>query len=315
MSQRSKPTERVVRVLELLRTSPAGLRFSELARAGDLSQGTCHAILGALVDAGYVVRDAESLTYSLGPGALALGTAAVDAHADVRGARSALVDLAARTGLAVSVAKVVGGDITVVDVVAAPGCEPPIRVGARVPFAPPFGAIHVAWSGDAAIRAWIGRSARADLAASRLLAVVRDHQQTRVAVAPYTATSTELRAALSALAADARSDAVRERTLGLLSAIDEVDFTREVIEHSDRLPVNTITSPVFDADGATAHAVGLHLGDPDVTTTRVRSLFAELLAVAEELTERRGGHLPEALEPAPVLASIDASIGHAGGST
>ena len=293
----------MVRVLELLGVHPGrGLRFSELAREGGLSQATCHAILGTLADAGYVVRDADARTYTLGPAALALGSAASESFADVRAARPALAELSARVGLAVSAAKVVDDEITVVDVVLPPGLDAPIRVGTRVPFAPPFGAIHVAWGGDAAIDAWIARSPRRTLTRKRLLAVVRDHQRTRLAVAPYTATSSELRAALGELAVDALARDVRERTLELLSAIDDLDYTADAIESTEHLPVNTLTSPVFDAHGDTAFAVALHLGSPDVAVALVQELGSELVDVSDRLTEQLGARRPNLPEPATVLA-------------
>jgi DNA-binding IclR family transcriptional regulator len=305
--QRSKPTERVVRVLELLGSQPGrGLRFSELAREGGLSQATCHAILGTLTEAGYVVRDADALTYTLGPAVLALGAAASDSFADVRAAHPALAALSARVGLAVSAAKVVDDEITVIDIALPPGVDSPIRVGARVPFAPPFGAIHVAWSGDAAIEAWIARSPRRTLTRERLMEVVHDHQLTQLAVAPTTETSRELRAALGALADDALARDVRERTRELLAAIDELDYTTDAIASTEHLPVNTLTSPVFDSHGETAFAVALHVGSPDVAVARVEELGAELVDVANRLTERLGGRRPSTPEPVTVLAGGNA---------
>jgi DNA-binding IclR family transcriptional regulator len=292
--QRSKPTERVVRILELLGAHPGtGLRFSELAREGGLSQATCHAILGTLAEAGFVVRDAATLTYTLGPALVALGTAASESYAEVRGARAALEELSRRTGLGVSAATVVDDSIVVVDVIAAEGGAPPIRVGTRVPCAPPFGAIHVAWSDRRAIDAWVARSPRQSFTPARLYAVRDDHRATHLAVAPYTTTAADLRAALGELAVDALASDVRERTLDLLSAIDDLDVTSDVIARVERLPVNTLTAPVFGANGLTAFAVAVHVGSPDVAVEQIQTLGAELLAATRHLTETIGGTLPD----------------------
>ena len=289
----SRPTDRVVRVLELLGAHPGGLRFSDLARAGSLSQGTCHAILGTLSAAGYVVRDPETLTYTLGPAVVALGHAASEAFGDVRGHHDELERLAHGTGLAASAAKVVDDAITVVDVAAPEGVGPPVRVGTRVPFAPPFGAIHVAWSGPRAIEAWIARAPRDTLTPTRLLAVLDDHRRTRLAVAPYTATSSDLRAALADLAIDALARDVRERTLALLSEIDELDYTSDAIADAEHLAVNTITAPVFDRDARTAFAVALHVGDPELPVARLE-VFAEALRTATTtMTTAIGGREPD----------------------
>jgi DNA-binding IclR family transcriptional regulator len=299
----SKPTERVVRILELLRGHPgAGLRFSDLARDGGLSQATCHSILVTLADAGYVVRDAEALTYRLGPAALALGAAAGESFADVRAARPELEALSARTGLPVSAATVVDGAITVIDLVGAGARPSPIQVGTSVPLAPPFGAIHVAWSGERAVDEWIARAPRPTLTPERLRAVIRDHQATHLAVAPHTTTSVELRAALGELAADALARDVRERTLDLLAAIDELDYTAAVLANADRLPVNTLTAPVFDATARPAYAVALHVREPDVDIARIEELGQELLGATRRLTAALGGDEPPRVEAIGELA-------------
>jgi DNA-binding IclR family transcriptional regulator len=291
--QRSNPTERVVRLLDTLRAHAGqGMRFADLARAGDLSQATCHAILLTLADAGYVVRDADTRAYSLGPALVALGTAAGASFPEVRAARPELAALGVRTGLPCSAARVVDDSITVLEVVGRGRDDLPIREGTRVPFAPPFGAIHVAWSGDPAIDAWIKRAPRPTLTPKRLRAVIDDHRRTHVAIAPSTHSSARLREALGELAVDALARDVRDRTLELLAAIDELDYTSDVLDRSERLPVNTLTAPVFDESGTTSFAVALHVTDAELPVTRIHELADELRRSTEEITAIVGGRLP-----------------------
>jgi DNA-binding IclR family transcriptional regulator len=297
--QRSKPTERVVRLLDTLRShAGAGLRFADLARTGGLSQATCHAILLTLADAGYVVRDDATRTYSLGPALVALGDAAGASFPDVRASAAELARLAAVTGCPVSAARVVDGAITVVEVVG-PGSEAlAIRPGTRVPCAPPFGAIHVAWDGAEAVAAWIARASSPTLTAERLRAVIDDHRRTRVAIAPYTASSAALREALGELAADTLSRDVRDRTLALLAAIDELDYSSGALDDADRLAVNTLTAPVFGLDGRVSFAVAIHVAQPDLAVTQIRALAGELHAATERMTTVVGGRRPDDAERA-----------------
>jgi len=306
--QRSRPTERVVRLLETLRARPGtGLRFADLARAGDLSQATCHAILLTLADAGYVVRDDETRGYSLGPALVALGEAAAASFPEVRASAGELARLAASTGLPVSAARVVDDAITVVEVVGPGRDDLPIRAGTRVPCAPPFGAIHVAWERPDAVEAWIARSPSPTLSPERLRAVVEDHRRTRVAVAPYTHSSARLREALGELALDALAHDVRDRTLALLAAIDELDYTSDALEGPDRLAVNTLTAPVFDHRARVVFAVALHVAQPELLVTHLRRLAAELRSATERMTETVGGRLPT--EPTPeALAPTRAAV-------
>jgi len=294
MAKRSNPTERVVRLLETLQAhAGAGLRFADLTRAADLSQATGHAILVTLEEASYVVRDEETRAFTLGPALVALGAAASESFPAVRAASAALDELAARTGVPVSAARVVDGAITVLDVVGPGNDDLPIRPGTRVPLAPPFGAIHVAWERPAVIDAWIARAPSPTLTPERLRAVVEDHRRTHVAVAPYTPASARLREALGELALDTLAADVRDRTLELLAAIDELDYSHDVLDRASRLPVNTLTAPVFDHAGHTAFAVALHVADPELAVTRIHALATELRSATERMTAAIGGRTPD----------------------
>jgi DNA-binding IclR family transcriptional regulator len=289
-SQRSNPAERVVRVLEALRAHPDdGLRFAEVARAASVSQATCHAILASLTDAGYVAREEATKAYSLGPALVPLAAGASRTLRVGRVILPALDELAARIGLACSVAEGVGDAITLVAVAAPSGVDPLFRVGTSVPFAPPYGAIHVAWSEPAAIDAWIARAANPALTPTRLRAVVDDHRRSQVAVAPYTPAREGVRAALAELASDEQAGELRARTLDLLATIDRLDYTSNELTGTDPLPVHTITAPVFDARDSgngrrVAFAVGVQVADPALPMLRLRELITELRHATEDMT-------------------------------
>jgi hypothetical protein len=159
-----------------------------------------------------------------------------------------------------------------------------VRVGARVPFAPPFGAIHVAWSDAATVDAWISRSTSPALTAERLRAVVRDHRATGVAVAPSTPASAPFREALAELAANPNAGELRERTLELLASIDRLDYSADDVATTVDLAVNTITAPVFDADGDVLFAVALHPVEGDLSSARRRALIADLRHATDTMT-------------------------------
>jgi len=299
MAQSSAPTTRVVRVLEALRIhAQEGLRYAELAQAADVSQGTCHAILASLSDAGYVVRDPSSKAYSLGPALLGLGDAAARAFPEVRLARAELDALAAATGRRCSAAKVIDDAITVVAVAGGGGSDDPIRPGTSVPFVPPFGAIHVAWSSPHDVEQWIRRAPSAVFTAARLQEVVDDHRRARFAVAPYTSASARLRELLGELAADGVSDDVRARTVELLGAIDRLDYTTHDLNAGGPLAVNTITAPVFDHHAKVAFAVALHVAEPALAAAGIQALARAVVAAVDRMTEAIGGRVPSSPHPA-----------------
>jgi DNA-binding IclR family transcriptional regulator len=293
VAQGSAPTARVVRVLEALRgRAGEGRRYAELAGDAGVSQATCHAILTSLADAGYVVRDPASKSYLLGPAVVGLGEAAARSFPEIAAAHAELERLSARTGLHWSVGKVVGDTITIAAVSAAMPDDDPIRPGTRLPFAPPFGAIHVAWSPAPTVERWIARAPGSTFREPDLHAVLHDHRRSRFAVAPYTPASVQLRELLGELATDAVSEDVRERTFGLLAAIDRLDYTTRDLGNGRALAVNSITAPVFDRNGAVAFAVALHLASSAVEAERVRTLARELVQSVDRVTASIGGHVP-----------------------
>jgi DNA-binding IclR family transcriptional regulator len=100
--------------------------------------------------------------------------------------------------------------------------------------------------------------------------------------------------------------------LELLAAIDELDYTSDVLAAADHVPVNTLTAPVFDREGRVAFAVALHLAEPELAVTRVEELTAALRSATERMTHTIGGHLPDrtpttAAAPARTAALIGES--------
>jgi DNA-binding IclR family transcriptional regulator len=294
VAQGSAPTARVVRVLETLRGRAGhGLRYAELADEADVSQATCHAILTTLAGAGYVVRDPASRSYTLGPALVGLGEVAVRSFPEVALARAELDALADRTGLGWSAGRVVGDSIAIVAVGDGVPAGDPVRPGASLPFAPPFGAIHVAWSAPVDVDAWVARAPAGTFAEADLRAVVADHRRARVAVAPYTPASAQLRELLGELTTDAVAADVRTRTIELLAAIDRLDLRPADYAGTGSVSVNTITAPVFEAHGSVSFAVALHVADPAIETRRVRALAGELVRTTDRITTATGGIIPQ----------------------
>src|SRR6266571_4613738 len=116
MERRSPPTERVIRLLDLLARRPhEGLSLSELSRRLDISKATSLGIAGALTRAGYLVRAEDTKTYTLGPALLGLGRAASEAFTTLGIARPEIRQLSQEVGLAASVATLVDDRIMLLE--------------------------------------------------------------------------------------------------------------------------------------------------------------------------------------------------------
>ena len=180
MGAGSAPTERVLDIIEILsRTDARGMRFSDVVRRLDLSQGTAHAILTSLQNRGWVTRDSVSKEFRLGP-AMALIASRLDAERPTAAvARSAIRRLAERTGMAASVVERIGDDL-VITAFENPVNSPPAALpNDRIPYAPPFGIACAAWDSAPEQEAWVQRGAAGDASLAERLRAALAHTRGR----------------------------------------------------------------------------------------------------------------------------------------
>ena len=162
MPRRAPAVERSIAVLNLLAAHP-GERYtlSEIARDLSVNKATLHAILWALTEGGYLIRDPEAKSYSLGPALVAVGNAALSSFSAVEVARPHMDALATELDLDVIASTVIHSEIVIV---ARAGMPRPFGIvlqpGQRLPLIPPLGGVFVAWSGPDEIEPWIGKLGR-----------------------------------------------------------------------------------------------------------------------------------------------------------
>jgi DNA-binding IclR family transcriptional regulator len=147
MARPALSASRAVSVLNFLAgRATEEFTLSDLASRLDINLSSAHAVLGALTDAGYVVRHQRLRTYSLGPSLVALGGAALERHPAIDHAQEEARHLSNELGLGVAVTALAGDDIVFLSRV---GKHRPrdlsVHVGQRVPIVPPVGAVFVAW--------------------------------------------------------------------------------------------------------------------------------------------------------------------------
>lgn len=283
--QPSPPTARVVDVVETL-AGGARLSLTDLASATGMSRATAHAVVGTLVERGWVRRD-EDKTYAVGPALALLGRDLVAARpADVL-AREAAAKLAADTGHTAVVVERVGDAVVVTEVVAAPGLSTPIAVGSRVPYAPPFGPAFVAWAPEAEQRAWVARAEEVNPAlAGRLREVLPVVARRGYSLERFDSSSAAVLQALALLQDDVLGEAVREVLGRVLATLTRVDFLPGELRGSHA--VSAIASPVLDASGRVVLNLALqprgHFSAPVL-----RSLGESVAAAADAVTAALGG--------------------------
>lgn len=300
MARLSPAVDRVVAVLNFLAVHPdEGFTLSELARRLDLNKATAHSTLGALADAGYVLRHPARLTYSLGPALIALGSAAQGHSHALEFARDEMRALAERHGLACLATAEAADEMVILARSGMPanlqGLNDLTPVGQRLPLVPPLGTVFKAWGPDDEIERWLAlmqRTAsddeieryRAGLAAARrrgyVVGLEADPQAT-------------LGRALARLADDQREEHVRGVVELLVDELGHDEYILAELEPTAAYLVNHLVAPVFDPDGRVEIALSLFGFSGRISGRQVERLGSELRDACDRVTRATHGRVPD----------------------
>lgn len=291
-----KPAPAVLRamdVLECLATSGSHPpTMSEIARRTGQSKATCHSVLLALVAGGYVRRDPTSLSYSLGPGLISLGSLASSALQLPDVARPEMEALSEDLGVATAAAIASGASLVVIS---ASGPAQPFQsslpVGQRVPFAPPLGAAFIAWAPEVEIEEWLDRaprpldaSARAHFVAA--LATVRQHGYS---VTLHDPAGTAFVAAVEEAATHPESGEARARRDQLIGNLG-TSYLPVELEAGRIYRLTQLSAPVFDHGGAVAMVIlGIAVG-LELMTEQIAAYGERVRLAAQRLTTAIAGN-------------------------
>ncbi|WP_433664798.1 helix-turn-helix domain-containing protein [Nocardia sp. CA-128927] len=290
VSRRSAPTVRVVQVLDFL-VEQCGKRFglSELARALDLAKPTCLGILTELTAGGYLVRDADTLTYGLGPALIAAGRVAQDSFAISALARTELEKLTAQYRTTCTASAVVGEQIMVLESTG-PGL---VKVGAAYHFAPPVGLMYVLWDTDAAFNAWLTKPATVPLQQdeARLRQIVVECRARGYLVESLTAAGGRLYSMLAGFAARELPDELRELVGELVTSLGERVYVGADLRPRKEHPVSLLAAPTYGGDGRQNMVLTMYVGT-SITGAEIDRRGTALVAAADAVTTASGGRRP-----------------------
>ncbi|WP_158241520.1 helix-turn-helix domain-containing protein [Novosphingobium sp. TH158] len=227
--------------------------LSEIVRATGINPASCHAVLNALADRGYVARAPGQKAFRLGPVLIAAGDAALRAHPLVALAREAASELAADLDIPVMMSAAVGDDIVgIIAVADSRGRMPGLRTGERRPLVPPLGAPFVAWDDEEAIAAWLAKGndsgSEAEAVQRASLDLIR---QRGFQVALRGAGAPRLGPEIGDMARGREAPRYRDHMVGLISGLGTIPMPEE-IEPEARYDIVLIAAPLFDRAGACA---------------------------------------------------------------
>jgi DNA-binding IclR family transcriptional regulator len=296
MERRSPPTERVIRLLDLLARRPAeGLSLSELSRRLDISKATGLGIAGALTRAGYLVRTEDTKTYTLGPALLGLGRAASEAFPSLAFARPELRRLNHELGLAASVSTLAGDKILLLDRTGPQGeLDRMLQAGQRYPYTPPSGCVLAAWLSDEEIDQWLADYPEVSMDESldhlrALVDAVREHGYIVERMSDLSVGALTMLAGLDGHDIPAPAAAA---IANMVSNLAERHYVSRQLRPGGRYAVTFVASPSFDADGRPDLLLGLLVFRDDVSYDELLEYGTALRSAAARVTSEVGGNNP-----------------------
>ncbi|CAN7339912.1 helix-turn-helix domain-containing protein [Phenylobacterium sp. LjRoot225] len=246
-------------VIDFLASFPGrDFTLSEIARAAKINVASCHAVLSALTDRGYLCRSAKQKTYTLGPTLIAAGQAALKSQPLVARARDAAEELYREFGIPVLLSAAIEDEILgVVSVTDAAGRDAGLRVGERMPLVPPIGAAFVAWASPAAIEAWLAKCADPKDAAlihewRDALALIRKRGYQVTLQLPE---NDQLAALMAEMSSGRQATDYKDKMIGLIGSLDRRMLHSNAVLPDALYDLQLIAAPIFDQAGAAAFSL------------------------------------------------------------
>lgn len=293
----SNPTHRVIDVLNLLAAHPTeAFSLAEIARHVGLTNGSAHRILTTMASAHFLYRDEKRRTYSLGMAVVAIGQAAVEKHRGIEVARRELGRLAIELNVQCSANTVIEDEILVLVKEGKPLTHRGLtRVGERRPLVPPLGLCHVAWGGQEAFDAYLGKAASylSEDSRKRLVSALPLIRRRGYAIGANGPSFNHSSDAAVFAVNQVHDEAYWSSVFAMVGRLtpDEVQLLDPSDDHGNG--ISSISAPVFSPSGS----VSLQLVITGLPTTlgiaEVERFAERLCAVAAIVTSETHGRRPE----------------------
>ncbi|MEV0852410.1 IclR family transcriptional regulator [Nocardia fluminea] len=280
----SPPTQRVVKVLELLsRHATDRLSLARIVREAGLSRATAHAVLAQLTADGWTVRDDDGC-YGIGLRLLTVARRAEAAFPLRRTAVPHLRDLSGEAGVPVFLAERAGDNIVVTEVVGNPSAGW-IRPGRRLPLAPPVCREFIAWAPEPVQQDWL---ATADPAhRDRLTRVLAEIRTRGYSVERLVDDSTPMLEVLAGLRDSPITAALRAQLGSVITELITIDYLPD--ELGPENAVVTLSAPIRDRTGAVVAAV-VSCPDSRLSARALSELGAATVSAADRITSSGPGY-------------------------
>jgi DNA-binding IclR family transcriptional regulator len=283
--------------------------LSEIARHLSLNKATCHAMLSALTEAGFLLRYPLDKGYALGPALVAIGRAASEVQVRIMDfARPQMTELSNRFGVPCGASIVSGQTLVYVSVVGKPRpFGPTMTVGESVPCIPPLGAIQLAWSDEARIGAWLDRGHETGARRQALREALEGIRRRGYSLAVARDARTQLTRALAD--GSLAGDNTRQVIADLLQELGQSAYFLDEIRAEDRYNIGHIAAPVFGPSGELQFALTLLGWTEPMPGYEVSAIARDLVRACKDVTRSIHGQAPDQIpaEPRPAAQARPAS--------
>ena len=262
--------------------------LSEIVKGTEINLASCHAVLNALSERGYVSRDPSRKAYRLGPALIAMGQAALASQPLIGRASEAAQALSRELDIPTLISTVIGEEIVGIVACNAPdGRNAGLNVGERMPLVPPVGASFLAWSDEKAIAAWLARaSADHDPALIEFWRSGLTQIRQRSFQVELSAPDSSAHAArMEEMAAGSQATQYKRELVKFVHSWGRHPMQPESIEPATAYDLILIAAPIFDRDGRCAYNLCLGGFNGAIGGDKVMALGNRLVATCLQVME------------------------------
>lgn len=258
MARPALSADRTMEIFDLLTAFPGrSFSMSEIMRATNINVASCHAVLTAMCNRGYLAKRAKN--YVLGSALIAVGQAAAATQLLITRAQAAAQALNTELDVAVLLSTLAGDDILALTSLSnSANRRPGIRVGQRMPLVPPAGVHFLAWASEDRVSAWITRGAsdnKNEIEYWRHALTLTRARGFQVTLrTPQTAAFADL---MQMMSAGNQPLEYKARASSLISEHGWALAQPEIIEPEETYPTALIAAPIFDHAGHAILSLGL----------------------------------------------------------
>jgi DNA-binding IclR family transcriptional regulator len=266
--------------LEFLAERPnESFSISELSRRLDISKATCHALVGSLVAARWVMRNPRDMLVRVGPALLAASAKTVEyPNYLAELARPDMDYLAQKYAAQGMVSLAVGSEIVIIETYdSGNGPRSTRQVGQRIPLRPPNGFVYLAWGQETLV----GREEFDNEACAEVMSVVRKRG---FSVALELDLPASVESVLRQVQPGAPESEVESILTSLLASLRLVDYSALYIEPGKQYNVRNVSVPVLDETGNVVIVLTLMSFGSSLEGSMLLTIAADLMAAASRLT-------------------------------